>query len=252
MSDSRDTGFIVPFSEGFMRSIRPRADVSSAGPSNQPPHGHPFDPPTAPRADVNRAPFRPRSSQEPTSSRAHSAQPAPTYLEGKVAQLNGQVKGHDGRISILEAEKTRLKDVEVDVGRISTLEVEVARLKEVEADVARLKRNGNERDEALRGYLVKEAERRRAALEDSEHLLRICKLPFNDVDSRTLNICLLPLFRFFQRRALYVVDRGEYPLSLVFTYRQLSFLSAYICLPRLFGTFIALSRAEEVVATYQS
>jgi hypothetical protein len=62
----------------------------------------------------------------------------------------------------LEAEKTRLKDVEVDVGRISTLEVEVARLKEVEADVARLKRNGNERDEALRGYLVKEAERRRA------------------------------------------------------------------------------------------
>ncbi|KAH8086950.1 hypothetical protein HD553DRAFT_207487 [Filobasidium floriforme] len=229
MSSSRDTGFVVPFREGFIRSIRPRADVSSAGPSTQPPHGHPFDPPTAPRADVssagpstqpphghpfdpptapradvssagpstqpphghpfdpptapradvssagpstqpphghpfdppttpradfNRAPFRPRSSQEPTSSRAHLAQPAPTYLEGKVAQLNGQVKGHNGRMLTLEAEKTRLKDVE--------------------ADVARLKRNSNERDEALRGYLVKEAGRRRAALEDTEHLLRIC------------------------------------------------------------------------------
>jgi hypothetical protein len=177
----------------------------------------------------------------------------------------------------LEAEKTRLKDVEVDDGRISTSEVEVARLKEVEADVARLKRNGNERDEALRGYLVKEAERHRAALEDTEHLLRICKLPFNDVDSRTLNICLLPLFGFFQgilrsalgHRALYIVDRGEYPLSLfsayrhlsrflayrylslVFTYRHLSFLSAYLCLPRLFGSFIALSPADKV-ATYQS
>jgi hypothetical protein len=132
------------------------------------------------------------------------------------------------------------------------LEAEKTRLKDVEADVARLKQNGNERDEALRGYLVKEAERRRAALKDTEHLLRICKLPFNNVDLRTLNICLLPLFRFFQQSALYAVYRGEHPLSLVFTYRQLSFLSAYICLPRLFGTFIALSRAEEVVATYQS
>lgn len=60
----------------------------------------------------------------------------------------------------------------MDVGRISTVDVEVAHLKDVEVDVARLKRNGNKRDEALRGYLVKEAERRWAALEDTEHLLR--------------------------------------------------------------------------------
>ena len=67
----------------------------------------------------------------------------------------------------------------------------MTRLKDVEVDVACMKRNGNERDEALKGYLVKEAERRWAALEDTEHLLRICKLPFNNMDSSLSQILCL-------------------------------------------------------------
>jgi hypothetical protein len=68
------------------------------------------------------------------------------YLKGKVEQLNGQVKAYDGGMSSLETEVTQMK------------------------------RYGKKRDKVLKEYLIKEAERRRASLEDAEHLLRICKL----------------------------------------------------------------------------
>jgi len=75
-----------------------------------------------------------------------------TYLKGKVKQLNGQVKVYDGRISGSEIE------------------------------VAQMKRYGKEKDNVLKEYLIKEAERCWASLEDVEHLLRICKLSLKEAD----------------------------------------------------------------------